>query len=425
MKDIAWSSNELPPDVGKAMLYNVLRDLSTRRVDIARLKRRQTLHVEENETQGGVSFQAILPPEILAKIFVESLDCREVVVPSPQRSSVPWSLGQVCSTWRAISRAEPLLWSRITMNKTVNPGYKYILSLVDDILVGCGGQGRIEVHSAPSGSEEWLSLLSLMSAHPIRLRALDLVLDDTCFKTLLRPISVLRNLETLSISYGNIRSPPVPNILLFYGFSAAINLRSVTIQFCLFPDATDLCGKMLPWANLTGLSLLGTSATSALVILGHCSSLVTLSLDIRRSGYEFGPPSDVVQLRYLKSISISMNDAQSAHKLLSSLVLPSLSNITIRDCYLEEGWLHKSGIALILEQSACRINSFRTQGLSISDNQLIAVMRALPALTELFIAAGGPITDYVLSSIVDEGLVPELHTFQGLEFPSIHSAIKF
>lgn len=76
----------------------------------------------------GISPQENIPAELLAKIFLYSLDRKPVHVPPPSFksslqnhpdpavSSTPWIIGRVCSRWRDISIAEHKLWDQIHLS---------------------------------------------------------------------------------------------------------------------------------------------------------------------------------------------------------------------------------------------------------------------------------------------------------------------
>ncbi|KAF9458864.1 hypothetical protein BDZ94DRAFT_1172792, partial [Collybia nuda] len=54
-----------------------------------------------------------IPPEILAKIFTHCVNSEIVELRFPNRCSLPWTLGHICSRWRQVALAEPLLWRHI------------------------------------------------------------------------------------------------------------------------------------------------------------------------------------------------------------------------------------------------------------------------------------------------------------------------
>lgn len=428
LEALASSFNEILSDLIqatlRALLQNAQKDHLSPDMKISQLeqvldglRRRRDLHLEQmDRMHRGIVSHRQLPPEILARIFVESFDPAEVIVPPPRKSSIPWALGQVCSRWRDILRAEPLLWTRIVVANTRGLSHIHTLSLIGDILGRCGGRGKVELCVSPSSDEEWKSLQHLVSIHSTRVLKLDLVLNDTCFAALIQPLEVFNNLESLSLSFAHIRSPSAPNAISFYAFSAAQDLRNVTIQFSLYPDATDHSGRVLRWAHLTDLSLLGVSATSALVILTHCSLLANLKLDVRRKGHNIKPSFNTVSLTHLRSISITTKSIRDLKNLFSLLILPALTKLMFRECHLEDGWLDQSGLALLFERSSCNITSFQTCGFIFPSKQLISIMRAMPSLTE-FLVTTGEISADILSTIVEEGLVPNLYLTTGNFLP--------
>ncbi|KDQ27363.1 hypothetical protein PLEOSDRAFT_1026266, partial [Pleurotus ostreatus PC15] len=53
-----------------------------------------------------------IPPEILAEIFVATIDDTTLCDPLDY-DEMPWLLGRVCHSWRMVTESTPKLWSRI------------------------------------------------------------------------------------------------------------------------------------------------------------------------------------------------------------------------------------------------------------------------------------------------------------------------
>lgn len=122
-----------------------------------------------------------LPSEILAKIFVECLEQALVLVPPDSTTAIPWSLGQVCSRWRAISQMEPALWRRLGVQSLENDSG---LAFARDILSNNCSLGGVELMLKPESHAQWANALGLVTNYRSQVQALDLHLDLFIFLTI-------------------------------------------------------------------------------------------------------------------------------------------------------------------------------------------------------------------------------------------------
>ncbi|PBK69174.1 hypothetical protein ARMSODRAFT_1085040 [Armillaria solidipes] len=129
-----------------------------------------------------------LPRETLLEIF--SLASSDI----PDPFDFPWSLGQVCSTWRSISRSCPSLWTRIHISESnsdcttflekyislsrdlpihlsmdIDPGEETISDVVTDLVLQSERWASLELNMSGQGLSE---LLSLASSPAIKLTSL-------------------------------------------------------------------------------------------------------------------------------------------------------------------------------------------------------------------------------------------------------------
>ncbi|PBK88700.1 hypothetical protein ARMGADRAFT_937023, partial [Armillaria gallica] len=112
-------TNDPPPDLEakrvEEFIHDHLRELSKQDEEIARIsallnrltnKRR---HLQQYITahQGILSCIRTFPSEILAEIFMQTLDDAYDVFDTKRG---PWALGHVCRRWKDASRSSPALW---------------------------------------------------------------------------------------------------------------------------------------------------------------------------------------------------------------------------------------------------------------------------------------------------------------------------
>ncbi|KAK0218983.1 hypothetical protein IW262DRAFT_1249822, partial [Armillaria fumosa] len=112
-------TNDLPSDLEaksvEEFLHDHIKELSNQDEEIARvsallnrlMNKRRHLQQYINAHQGIFSPIRTCPPEILAEIFMQTLDDHYDVFDTKRG---PWVLGHVCRRWKYISRSYPALW---------------------------------------------------------------------------------------------------------------------------------------------------------------------------------------------------------------------------------------------------------------------------------------------------------------------------
>lgn len=184
IEQLAWSTNEIlsiqDPGIICELLSKAQGDIDSLDANISSLetaleglKERRALSVEQMmRLRVGISSQKKLPPEMLAKIFVECADNQEQEVPIPRQHTpcIGWDLGHVCTRWRGIARTIPLLWAKINVSlRNGNNSSPAAFHLLHDILSNCGGQGRVQLKINPATPSDWATLLGLIAAYSSRL----------------------------------------------------------------------------------------------------------------------------------------------------------------------------------------------------------------------------------------------------------------
>ena len=113
-----------------------------------------------------------LPTELLQLIFLQ-------IHWDPQTTStLPWSLCQVCRSWRTVVHDTPVLWSHITINLNTKP--TRLRSQKDRLKLILQRSGNVDLWVWVSGmmnkGDKRLSLLRILVAHSERWRYLDLTM---------------------------------------------------------------------------------------------------------------------------------------------------------------------------------------------------------------------------------------------------------
>lgn len=360
-----------------------------------------------------------LPPEILVRIFVKSADNEVVYIPPEYTHSVTRALGRVCSRWRKISRAEPKLWRYIEVTDLSSED---ALSLLNDVLSHCGGQGKVDISLHPGDDNEWVTTLNLVDKYSLRLRSLHFILNKTCLVPLATPLNVFDKVESLSLTFGGPESILGSDRLPIAAFSNAQSLRKLTLFLSLYQDFTDPTGNMLPWARLTDVTLFQAHGQSAIVILSHGSSLINLKISLPNPNVSSS--TNAIVFPHLQSIYISATShVGNITAILAQLTLPSLKKMGFG--LSRAGVMHELAIVRMIERSACNVESFRTDNIAFAVADLIPVLQLMPALTVWDIPINQLIPNSVFSTIMAEKLAPNLRVLQGWRVSSVHLAMNF
>ncbi|KAF9461049.1 hypothetical protein BDZ94DRAFT_1299519 [Collybia nuda] len=365
IEDRAVSSNEVLSDAEQSMIRKLLieteyyikslddnilqlptaiADLQTPRAEaLCRIKRLQT----------GIAPHRKVPHEILLNIFIGVLDGPTIYLP-PRREQSIWNLMQVCSRWRQIIMAEPMIWGRISM---INIKYSESLNaLTHNIFSNCGRGCLITYQTSSIVSEEvWKGLFSLISTHPTRFRHIEFMfrefsppsVDNT-------PPIVLNHLESIGLVFrSNLiydRDTPAMNFLKSEG------LQDVSI-YTLYPcqDSAWLGRIILPWIQLKKLAIQSITVSVLLSILQNtailedCTVMVQFDPTLVFGALLEGPN---IRLEHLRTLILTAPPHREITKnLIDALTVPKLEYLAFEgNCW--DVWPQDSVLRLIA-RSGC------------------------------------------------------------------------
>lgn len=375
--------------------------------------------------RAALSPQKNLPVEILTRIFVGTCECVTIPYYSNIGETLPWSLGRVCSRWRAISRAAPELWRRIHIDEQSKAKSR----LLHDILENCGGKGRVDISLLVHYEKDWGMLLSLMAKYPLRLQGLSMVLSQLVIQLLsplVAPPGSFDGLRSLSLA---IRAQDLGHITLDVLFNSLFatcpHLRDVSLDLGGHTlILSDPSAKIVPWADLTTLRIERAFGPSVLDALVHCKQL--LNLHVLFHTLDALPYPRTIILPQLLFIYVSGDSTDHITRLLSHLTLPSLETLSLHA--FNTHYITRPEMARLSElfrRSTCRLKCFRSHMIQISPSDLVSMLRGIPELETWRAETFGPIPDSVLSDIVSEKLVPRLRVIYGWLIPSLSAAVEF
>ena len=274
-----------------------------------------------------------LPSEILAEIFLYAANGSSAVWPQRNGSNVemPLLLGRICSYWRTVTHALPLLWSKIRL--VIPPGlenrsagsFKAACANVHDLVQMClsrSGNKLLSFAITADGPPELVEpILQAFVKHSSRWRdiSIDLAQLSRYHKILLLAKNNVPKLYRLHLG-TSIKDTLAADIL--DAFEISPSLKELSISHLTQPFHI-LC---VPWAQLTHL----TSKMSAFregefsEILRHATSLVVLSSEGERILEVTS--SQPVLLRHLKKLAI-VNKGSYITKSFQFFTAPNLKEL--------------------------------------------------------------------------------------------------
>jgi hypothetical protein len=275
-----------------------------------------------------------LPPEILAEIFLHAADGSSMVWPREKGEvEMPLLLGRICSYWRAVSHALPLLWSKIrldippTLESRSTGSREAACTAARDLVEIClsrSGNTLLSFSITADGPPELiLSILQAFIKHSSRWRnvSINLARLSSYYQILMPVKGNVPNLYRLHLG-TSIKDMLFPNA---DAFQVSPNLRELSISHLTSPFHI----LRVPWAQLTHLtSRMSTFREGEFSeILRHATSLVELSTESERILEVTS--SQPVLLRHLEKLAI-VNKSSYITKSFQSFTAPNLKELYLQ-----------------------------------------------------------------------------------------------
>lgn len=433
----AFSSNDLLSDADQQILQQVIIEtenhVKSLDEDISRLQE-VIGHIQKRRTKSlariarlriGIAPHRKVPPEIMAKIFVEcaAIDGPTLHLPPRYPHSI-WNMIQVCSKWRQIAFAEPLLWNQVSISTDTK--IDTLNHLIHDIFSNRGGQGAINYHPPYVHSlGEWEDVANYLFAYPSRLQKITLKFADFIPPSFNTPSTLFDNLESLVIHFKSSRR--IFENMQIKAFSSARGLKQVSIR----SDETNIklfsswatC-ILLPWPQLTHITINGIPTSVLTRMLSCCVHLVCCKIGPQSNLLGEEPYQSPIRLQHIQSILFtSYSDYSAVQTVMNLLAVPALKSLA----FALPGWEQwpQASVLKLIQRSRCRLETFETPEDALVGDQILSLMRAMPHLTDLSACHKEPISEATLETIISENLCPNLRILKGWQIPSIHSFIRF
>ncbi|KAJ7367769.1 hypothetical protein DFH08DRAFT_829314 [Mycena albidolilacea] len=274
-----------------------------------------------------------VPTEIIAEIFVHFLPIYPVFSPLVGPDS-PTLLTHICRKWREIALTTPTLWRAISLMDFAIPSGDQ-----DKLVYMWLARSRclpLHLHfswkSAPWRAAE---VLASVVPHRTRWEYLHTRLQPYHLHILEGPMPLLRRLSWLPIDSNG------PTTRKFACHEAPL-LRTAILNNAAAGSV------ILPWAQLTSLTLLWVFPQECVPILQHTSNLVDCKLALLRNDGATLPDIILPSLR-----SLSLDNNGSITGFLEKLNVPALHDLQIAESFLGSNTIHT--LASFLSKSRCQL----------------------------------------------------------------------
>ncbi|KAJ7659292.1 hypothetical protein DFH06DRAFT_439152 [Mycena polygramma] len=316
-----------------------------------------------------------LPNEIMSEIFMHLLPQYPLCPPLTGNLS-PHLLLRVCRKWRDIALSTPILWRAILVEKTIPDCDPLRRRMTDNKMSVARGQAsRVKSWLDRSGrlplsiqivEYEFLEEDILRAIVPHHARWEYVSLHNIRLNQLLPvegPMSLLRQLE--------IRAPG--NISTTMAFPAMPQLRTATLWNFYYSPA------LLPWSQLTSLTLIGKHPHECVSVLSHASNLRYCELAM--FGGDWQPPTQPdISLPHLESL-VLVPWSKIKHfpdRYLLCFLVPALRRLQVPELGLGSDPI--ATLTSFISSSGCKLEELRITG---EPNPRAAYLAAFPSIPNI------------------------------------------
>ncbi|KAJ7123950.1 hypothetical protein C8R43DRAFT_1241019 [Mycena crocata] len=274
-----------------------------------------------------------LPNEIVSEIFTQFLPLYPICPPSTGLLS-PMLLTKICRRWRQIALSSPALWRAISLPFGMPDSERRTECLTEWLARSCSLPLSIQMISG--GHEITPVDWAIIVPHRVRWQLLNIrTRQPTDLGFLGHPMPLLRQLD-LSLS-------PCPS-------ERAIIQQSP--QLCTATLGRSSSYVILPWAQLTVLTLPCMFSWECAVVLQECLNLVHCQIILVSSEGE--DDLDPINLPTLKSLALVKfaSEEHAGTRLLETFTVPALSTLQISDEFLAPGPI--GTLDAFFESSGCK-----------------------------------------------------------------------
>ncbi|KAF7357632.1 F-box domain-containing protein [Mycena sanguinolenta] len=324
-------------------------------------------------------------------------------------------ISQVCSHWRRIAHGTPRLWTGHIRVCLESRSDSRIQTYVDGLKAWLARSAPFSVPVSfmlGRGDVDHHLLGEVLSAAP-RWRSLDLRMPKDPPLSLVRQLAQCRldTLEELNLGMNRFE-----NDITQHDEPAAISFTNLPrlrkLSICIFSDDASI---LMPWSQLTDLTLLSDSPDIALGILAQSSNLTRAS--VRTMGWSADPGAGrtIVTLDHLRTLSLPFWGWEGPFsRLFDYLSVPTLEEFRLNalNVLTPDAWSEARFTAFQLRASS--ITRLNLSYVSLTAEGLRAAIDHAPLLAQLQLNCCHPcLDDVLLGALTYKGttgtLAPRLH----------------
>jgi hypothetical protein len=289
-----------------------------------------------------------LPNEIVSDIFMHFLPAFPQYPPLTGLLS-PTLLTHICRKWREIALSTPALWSAIGIS--YHDGIQVPLKQKAHILDLWLNRSRCCPLSLQFGGGsprlDITQVLKTVIPRRARWEHLDLYLPSSHLPTIDGPMPLLRRLN-LFLSDSPATATEV------FAFGEVPLLRTVVLNH------NAALNVILPWAQLTSLTLFSVFRHDCDSILQQTSNLVRCVLQLEGMYGDNDQPGPDITLPYLESLSIDQYDATPVTDFLETFIVPALRRLEIPEACL--GTSPLDSLTGFISKAGCKLEKVYING---------------------------------------------------------------
>ncbi|KAJ7896045.1 hypothetical protein B0H14DRAFT_2495597 [Mycena olivaceomarginata] len=272
-----------------------------------------------------------VPTEIIAEIFVHFLPIYPVCPPLLGPDS-PTLLTHICRKWREIALSTPALWRAILLLDSTIPGVGQ--DKLVDMWLARSRCLPLHLHFSWNFALRAAEVLASVVPHRARWEYLNTRLQPSHLHILEGPMPLLRRLDWLPIG-------SIPTTRKFACHEAPL-LRTAILNNAAAGSV------ILPWAQLTSLTLLWVFLQECVPILQHTSNLVDCKLAFLSNDGATLPDIILPSLR-----SLTLDSSGFMTEFLEKLIVPALHDLQIAEPFLGSNTIHT--LASFLSKFRCQL----------------------------------------------------------------------
>ncbi|KAJ7629771.1 hypothetical protein DFH06DRAFT_709907 [Mycena polygramma] len=278
-----------------------------------------------------------LPGELVSEIFVHVLPPRPDF---PQLAGLlsPTPLTQICRKWREIALGTPRLWSALSSFDYDQDEWEL---RIFKLWLKRSGSSPLSIRVDTERMWGKKKLVAAVLPHRARCQYLTIDLEAVDLRRILdAPMPLLRHLELM------VNQDPLHGIAV----TGSPLLRSVTL------NCVAALRVILPWTQLTSLTLRAMYSSECVPILVQTHNLVHCKLNVFFSNFE----PQAIMLSHLESLVFVHPGGPPAAELFESFVVPALRILEVPQSYLAPDPF--DSLSAFISKSGCTLQELHLTG---------------------------------------------------------------